>query len=52
MKKVHSKIFGMVYTRKRREGRPRNSWMLEVTTKMKKKEINNMDRQGRMEKEN
>ena len=33
----------MVPTWKRRKGRPRNSWMQQVTTGMREKEINNLE---------
>ena len=37
------KIFEWCPPGRRRKGRPQNSWMLEITTGMGQKEINNME---------
>ena len=56
MKKYYLKILEWCPPGRRRriKGRPRNSWMQEGTIGMREKGINKheMDRQGRMEKEN
>ena len=53
MKKGYAKtILKWCPTGRRRECRPRYLLMQEVTTEMREREISNMDRQVRMEKEN